>query len=242
VVLEIGTGAGDLTVLLADKAKEVVSIERDPRLLRLARERLGDRRNVRFIHGDATRVELPDFEKVVANLPYGISSAITFRLLGHGFELAVLMYQHEFAKRLVAKPGSDDYGRLTVSVYYRAEAEILENVSPETFFPQPKVASAVVRLRSRPPPFEVVDEQKFFAVVRALFQHRRQRVRNSLLRSFEEVFPGRGLSKVERRKLIDEKIPEEIANSRVLDLEPEKFGQIADLCTSPPWPLGFKRG
>jgi 16S rRNA (adenine1518-N6/adenine1519-N6)-dimethyltransferase len=228
VVLEIGTGAGDLTALLADRAREVISIESDERLLRLARERLGDRENVRLIHGDATRVKLPSFDKVVANLPYGISSTITFRLLEHAFKLAVLMYQREFAERLVAKPGSDDYGRLTVNVYYRAKAEILEEVPPEAFFPQPKVTSAVVRLRPRAPPFKVADERRFFAVVRALFQHRRQRVRNSLLRSFEQVFPGWEISKAERRGFIDEKLPKKIAESRVMDLPPEKFGELMD--------------
>jgi 16S rRNA (adenine1518-N6/adenine1519-N6)-dimethyltransferase len=229
VVLEIGTGAGDLTLLLARVAKEVISIERDERLLKLAGGRLRNYKNVRLIHGDATRVELPPFDKVIANLPYGISSDITFRLLERGFELAVLMYQREFAERLVAKPGSDNYGRLTVNTYYRAKAEVLEEVPPEVFFPKPKVTSAVVRLKTREPPFEVADEQRFFTVVRALFQHRRQRVRNSLLRSFEQVFPERRLSKAGRREFIDGKLPKELAEARVMDLPPEKFGEITDI-------------
>ena len=233
VVLEIGAGIGNLTDLLAQRPKRVVAVERDGRFVKVLRERLGDRPNVELLHGDALRIELPEFNKVVSNLPYVISSDITFRLLDHKFELAVLMFQREFAERLVAKPGSDDYGRLTVNAYYRADTELLEEVPPTAFFPQPKVTSAIVRLRPREPPFEVKNERVFINVVRALFQHRRQRVRNALYRSFGEVFPKKRLSKVERRTLADEKLPRALAETRVMDLPPEKFGEVANLLTSP---------
>ena len=233
VVLEIGAGMGNLTMLLAQRAGKVISLERDRRFVRVLCEQLKGFSNVQIVQGDALRIELPKFNKVVANLPYGISSDITFRLLKHKFELAVLMYQQEFAKRLVAKPGSDDYGRLTVDAYYRTQVELLDEVPPEAFVPQPKVTSAIVRLRPREPPFEVKSERVFSNVVRALFQHRRQRVRNALYHSFDEVFPKRHLSKFERRALIDEKLPQDIAEARVIDLEPEKFGTIADCLSSP---------
>jgi 16S rRNA (adenine1518-N6/adenine1519-N6)-dimethyltransferase len=233
VVLEIGAGIGNLTRLLAQRAGKVISIERDRRFVKILREQLRGLSNVQIIYGDALRIELPKFNKVVANLPYGISSDITFRLLEHKFELAVLMYQQEFAERMVAKPGSDDYSRLTVNTYYRARVELLGEVPPEAFVPQPKVTSAIVRLSPREPPFKVSDEKIFFDVVRALFQHRRQRVRNALCHSFDEVFPKRHLSKSERRVFIDTKLPHEIAGARVMDLEPEKFGAIADRLTNP---------
>jgi len=189
---------------------------------------LKGRPNVKIVHGDVLRIELPKFNKVVANLPYGISSEVTFRLLERDFELAVLMYQWEFAERLIARPGSADYGRLTVNVYYRAEVELLEKVLPSAFLPQPKVFSAVVRLRPRKPPFKVVDERIFFDVVRALFQHRRQKVRNALYHSFDQVFPDVKLRKGQKRELLDKKLPKEFTDVRVMDLEPEKFGEIAD--------------
>jgi len=228
VVFEIGAGVGNLTLLLAARAGRVIAVERDRKLMKLLEERLRGYSNVELLCGDALRIKLPKFNKVVANLPYGISSDITFKLLEHGFESAILMYQREFAERLVAKPGSDDYSRLTVNAYYRASVELLGEVLPKAFFPQPKVTSAIVRLRPREPPFKVKNEQVFFNVVRALFQHRRQRVRNALYHSFGEVFPGVKISKAERRAMIDQKLPKELAEAHVIDLAPEKFGVIAD--------------
>lgn len=227
-VLEIGAGIGNLTRLLAERARKVIAVERDGRFVKILRERLRSYPNAKIVHDDVLQLKLPKFDKVVANLPYGISSDVTFMLLDHDFELAVLMYQWEFAERLIASPGSNDYGRLTVNVYYRADVEMLEKVLPSAFLPKPKVFSAVVRLRPREPPFKVTDEKIFFDVVRALFQHRRQKVRNALYHSFGQVFPDMKLPKDQRRKLLDEKLPKEFANVRVMDLEPEKFGMIAD--------------
>ncbi|KUO39795.1 MAG: hypothetical protein AVW06_00515 [Hadesarchaea archaeon DG-33-1] len=227
-VLEIGAGIGNLTRLLAERSRKIIAIERDKRFVKALRERLKDHSNVKIVHGDVLRTKLPKFNKVVANLPYGISSEVTFRLLDYDFELAVLMYQWEFAERLIAHPGSADYGRLTVNAYYRAEVELLEKVLPSAFFPQPKVFSAVVKLRPRKPPFEIADERMFFDVVRALFQHRRQKVRNALYHSFDQIFPDVKLRKSQKRELLDKKLPKELADERVIDLEPEKFGEMAD--------------
>jgi len=233
VVLEIGAGIGNLTRLLAERAGRVIAIESDPRLVEILRDRVEGSGNVEVIRGDALRVEFPSFNKVVANLPYLISSEITFRLLEHPFELAVLTYQKEFAQRLAAKPGSKEYGRLTVMAGYRASIELLEEIPPSAFFPRPKVASAVVRLTPRAKPFEVVDERMFSNVVKALFQHRRKRVRNALYHSFGEIFPGARMSKAEMRAFVDRKLPKGLAEARVMSLEPRRFGEIADLLSAP---------
>lgn len=227
-VMEIGAGTGNLTELLARRAGRVVAVEKDKQLFDLARERLRGQSNVKLILGDALKIDLPDFQKVVANIPYAISSDLTFRLLEKNFKLAVLMYQKEFAERLVAKPGSGNYSRLTVNVYCRATAELLDEVPPEAFFPQPEITSTIVRIRPREPPFKIENERVFSSLTRALFQHRRQRVRNALLHSFEEVFSWKGLEKDKRRALVDEALPKELSEARVMDLPPEKIGEIAN--------------
>lgn len=178
IVLEIGPGGGVLTRRIAPRVRRVVAIERDKRFRPLLSD-LPD--NVEVIFADALRVELPPFNKVVSNLPYSISSPITFRLLERDFELGILMYQREFAERMCAPVGSPDYSRLSVEVYRRAECRILEEVPPSAFSPQPEVSSAIVELRPRPCPFQVADGELFSAVARALFSHRRKSVRNALL-------------------------------------------------------------
>lgn len=233
VVLEIGAGVGNLTIMLADLAGVVVAIEKDKKLTKILRERLKDRTNVKIIQGNVLNIELPKFNKIVSNLPFSISSKIIFKLLGLNFDLAVLMFQKEFAERLVAAPGTENYGRLTVNTYYRANVEMLDEVPPSAFFPQPKVSSAIVKLIPRLPPFEVRDERVFSRVVRALFQHRRQRVRNAFLHSFSEIFPERKITKGEIRSFLEGILPKKYLETRVMELTPENFGEISNLLISP---------
>jgi 16S rRNA (adenine1518-N6/adenine1519-N6)-dimethyltransferase len=177
VVLEIGPGLGVLTRLLAGRSKRVVAIEADRRFAEYLRHVVPD---VEVIHGDALQVEWPPFDVMASNLPYQISSPLTFRLLEQRFDRAVLMYQWEFARRMRAEPGTPDYSRLTVGVYRRAACEILERVPRNAFHPQPRVDSALVSLVPRPAPFPLKDPDRFDAVVDALFAHRRKTVENGL--------------------------------------------------------------
>ena len=145
IVLEIGPGEGILTKILATKAKKVIAIEIDSRLVEKLEPTLPD--NVRLINSDVLKIDfntIPAFNKVVSNLPFQISSPITFKLLEYPFTKAVLIYQKDFADRMVAKQGSKDYSRLSVGVYYKAHCRILETVSRKCFYPTPKVDSCII--------------------------------------------------------------------------------------------------
>jgi len=133
-VLEIGPGLGVLTRLLAGRARHVVAIEADRRFAAYLRESLP---RVEVIEGDALTIEWPRFDVIASNLPYQISSPLTFRLLNEPFRRAVLMYQWEFARRMIAKPATADYSRLSVGVYRRSACEILERVPRNAFYPSP---------------------------------------------------------------------------------------------------------
>jgi len=153
-VLEIGGGTGNLTLKLKEAAGKVIVIELD-RQLAIGLTHITRDSNVTVLQGDALETPLPGFNKVVANLPYQISSKITFKLLRHSFDLAVLMYQLEFANRMLASPGTPDYSRLSVMAQYFAGIELLETVPPSAFKPQPAVRSAILKLTPREPPYHV---------------------------------------------------------------------------------------
>jgi 16S rRNA (adenine1518-N6/adenine1519-N6)-dimethyltransferase len=171
-VLEIGAGTGNLTEVLSRRAGRVYAVEVDSGLAAGLRGRFA---NVEVISGDALKVELPDYNKVVSNLPYQISSKITYRLLSKPFDLAVLMYQKEFAKRLIALPGTAEYGRLSMLAGHYARAAILEYVSRTAFRPNPGVGSAIVRLHPRPDRLDV-NHESFMRLATGLFSHRRKKL------------------------------------------------------------------
>jgi 16S rRNA (adenine1518-N6/adenine1519-N6)-dimethyltransferase len=218
-VLEIGPGLGNLTEELLKTGAKVVGVEQDTAFCKFLERRFGDR--VRIVQADAVKAFLPEFNKVVSNLPYQISSPMTFKLLDIGFDVAVLMLQREFAERMIAKPGTEDYGRLSVGVYFRAECKIMLNVPRHAFWPQPKVDSCVVRLVPKPPPFKVKDRQVFYDVTRAIFSHRRKKILNSL-----KVDPA--VASLVRSDTVSslDKLP--YSSRRAEELSPEMIGELAD--------------
>jgi len=218
-VLEIGPGIGNLTEELLKTSAKVVAIEQDAEFCRFLNKRFGGR--IQLVQADAVKAFLPEFNKVVSNLPYQISSPITFKLLGVGFDVAVLMLQREFAQRMIAKPGTPEYGRLSVGVFYRAECELVLNVPRHAFWPQPKVDSCVVRLVPRPPPFEVRDEEVFSRVTQAIFSHRRKKLSNSL--KTDPSVAGMMKPHVESRL---DTLP--YSSKRAEELTPEMIGELSD--------------
>ena len=190
-VLEVGPGIGCLTAELARRAGKVAAVELDRALLPVLRETLRDCDNVTVIHGDATRLDLralaaeqfPGLRPVVcANLPYNVTSPVLSALLHAGcFETVTVMVQREVAKRLCAEAGAPDYGAFGILVQWLSEPEILFEVPPSCFVPQPKVTSAIIRLRRRAvPPAPVRDEELLFRLVRAAFNQRRKTLPNAL--------------------------------------------------------------
>ncbi|VVB61821.1 putative ribosomal RNA small subunit methyltransferase A [uncultured archaeon] len=213
IVLEIGPGQGIITRLLAQKAKQVIAIEIDQRLVDKLKTTLPE--NVTLISGDALSVDfqlLPQFTKIVSNLPFKISSPITFKFLESSFSKAILIYQKDFAERLVSIPGKKEYSRLTVSVSYKAHCRVLEEVSRSCFSPEPKVDSSIVELTPRKKPmFDVENEQFFFEFTKQLFNHRRKKIRYTIKTLYGNL----------------EQLP--YLDQRVETLTPEQIGKLSDI-------------
>ena len=180
-VLEIGGGLGVLTQRIAEKARHVHVIEIDPSLVKALRDVAKDFNNVSIIEGDALTVDLPRVSTIISNLPYSISSEITFRILKEmEFEVAILMYQKEFASRLVANPGTSEYSRLTINVQYYAEVEEILGVPADMFYPVPAVDSTVVRMVPRSKGPFARDESVFHWMIGGIYPYPNKNLRKAL--------------------------------------------------------------
>lgn len=187
-VLEVGPGIGTLTQGLAQSGADVTAIELDRRLLEVLDTTLASYDNVRIVHGDVLKLDVPTIMKhkpfkVVANLPYYITTPIIMSLLESKLpiERLVVMVQKEVALRMVAKPGTKDYGALSVAVQYYTEPDIVLDVPPKSFLPAPAVTSSVIRCVLRDKPHvDVIDEKLFFRVVKAGFAQRRKTFSNTM--------------------------------------------------------------
>ncbi|KAH9856269.1 rRNA adenine dimethylase [Lenzites betulinus] len=179
-VLEVGPGTGNLTVRILEKAKHVTAVEMDPRMAAELTKRVQgkpEQRKLEIIIGDFVKADLPYFDVCISNTPYQISSPLVFRLLSHRpiFRVAILMFQREFATRLVATPGSALWSRLSANVQLYAKVDMVMHVSKNNFRPPPKVESSVVRLvpRDPPPPVEFAE---FDGLGRIIFTRRNKTV------------------------------------------------------------------
>ena len=197
-VLEIGPGIGPLTQQLALRAGKVCAVEVDTRLKPILALTLADCGNVEILWEDVLKLDIPALvqEKLgglrpmaCANLPYYISSPILTALLeAECFEAVTVMVQKEVAQRIAAGPGTADYGAFSVFCQYYAQPELLFDVPPHCFLPQPKVTSAVVTLRVRQQrPWDIPDKELFFRVVRSSFAMRRKKLSNGLASGFPEL-------------------------------------------------------
>jgi 16S rRNA (adenine1518-N6/adenine1519-N6)-dimethyltransferase len=225
-LLEVGGGTGGLTDRLLAVADRVTVVERDPTLAAFLQAEFADEvadGRLSVIEGDALEVELPAFTASVSNLPYGVSSEITFRLLPERRPL-VLMFQKEFAERMVADPGDDAYGRLSVTAGHNADVEIVEPVPKEAFSPPPTVDSAVVRATPRAPDYEVPDDERFMALVRAVFTQRRKTMRNAVRNTTH-------ISGIEAPDAVVEAAGEDLMGKRAGEVTPAEFARLARIAT-----------
>ncbi len=186
-VLEIGPGIGCLTRCLAKRAKKVITVEIDDRLLPILEETLGDLDNVTVVHNDILKTDLKALfageEKIAvcANLPYNITTPILVYLLESGvrFDSVTVMVQKEVAQRFCADRGTKDYGAITLFLKYYTQPKMLFSVAAGNFLPKPRVDSAVLRLKSVAPPVDT-DPDKLFKLIRAAFSMRRKTLQNTL--------------------------------------------------------------
>lgn len=189
LVIEIGPGVGTLTAQLLNRAKRVVAIELDDKLIPILQNEIGNNPKFELIHEDALKVDfnkiIGDEEnvKLVANLPYYVTTPIIIKLLkeGYNFHSLTIMIQKEVAERINAEPGHKDYGALSLLVQYYCNTEIIRKVPPQCFIPRPKVDSIVIRLdRLKEPRVRVQNEKLFFDIIRNSFNMRRKTLWNGI--------------------------------------------------------------
>lgn len=211
MVLEIGPGIGTMTQYLCENARQVVAVEIDTNLIPILKDTLSAYDNVRIINDDILKVDINGLAreynngrpiKVVANLPYYITTPIIMGLFESHvpIESITVMVQKEVADRMQAGPGTKDYGALSLAVQYYSKPQIVVNVPPSCFMPQPKVGSTVISLRRHQQPVvQVEDEKLMFKVIRASFNQRRKTLANGL-----NNYGGINLTKEQIQQSIEE--------------------------------------
>jgi len=233
-VLEIGPGIGTMTQYLCENAREVVAVEIDKNLIPILADTLSAYDNVEVINDDILKVDIKTLAeeknagkpiKVVANLPYYITTPIIMGLFESHVPIdsITIMVQKEVADRMQEGPGSKEYGALSLAVQYYAHPEIVVNVPPSCFMPQPKVGSAVIRLtRHEQPPVEVENEKLMFQLIRASFNQRRKTLANGL-----NNFPGLNVSKEVIQQCIEELGVPVTVRGEALSLE--QFAKLSNI-------------
>jgi len=217
-VLEPGPGHGTLTRLLQKKAGKVIAVEKDPVLVRELTETFRDYPNIVIIEADILKTNpLPHFNKVVSTPPYYLSSKLALFLSKTKFDVAGVVFQKEFGERLLAEPGTREYGRLTVSVGRRLKIEKIREISSTAFRPRPKVDSILLRMTPLQNPRHL-NEQSFEEVVRGVFTQRRRLTRSALAH-----FLRRKLGRESARKIMSEMT---LPDARVFQLS---IAQLEDL-------------
>ncbi len=223
IVLDAGAGFGFLSRYLADRCKAVIAVEKDRQVAEVLQEQVKSFDNITVIQGDVLKTKLPEFNKVIAIPPYYLSSHLVTWLLENKVDCAVLILQKEFANRLVASVGSEDYGWLTVVTFQHAEVELLDSVPKDMFYPQPEVDSVILRIKPwSKTPFEVKDEKLFKQMVKWLFTQRNKKLGKALAPFLRTNLK---LNKQEAEKLA---LTLPFHDKRARELQPKDFGALVN--------------
>jgi len=223
VVLDAGAGFGFLSLFLSDKCKQVIAVEKDPKIAEVLREQVKTFPNVTAVQGDLLKSTLPPFNKVIAIPPYYLSSQLVVWLFEHKTCRSILILQKEFANRLIASVGNENYGWLSVFSNLHGEVSLLDLVQKSMFYPQPEVDSIIISLKPwSQKPFKVKDEKFFIQMIKWLFTERNKKI-------------GKAITPFLRSTLkINKQDAEEIAlnlpfnDKRARELSPKDFGEIAN--------------
>jgi 16S rRNA (adenine1518-N6/adenine1519-N6)-dimethyltransferase len=224
IVLDVGAGFGFLSKFLGNKCHSVIAVEKDPQIALVLRQQTSAFVNIAVVEGDVLKTTLPNFNKVIAAPPYYLSSKLVLFLLEHNVDCGVLIVQKEFANRLVAEVGSEDYSWLTVIVYQKADIELLDLVPKDMFYPSPDVDSVILRIKPRQFPLFTVKDNCFFEqMVKWLFIERNKKISNALEPFIKNTLK---VCKQDFQKII-QNLP--YREMRPRDLTPENFGVLANV-------------
>ncbi len=223
VVLDAGAGFGFLACFLAKSCREVIAVEKDRLVAAVLRDQIKGARNITIVEGDVLKATLPDFNKVIAIPPYYLSSHLILWFIERKIDCAVLILQKEFADRLVAPIGSEEYGWLTVVASQHGDAKLLDPVPKEKFYPQPEVDSVILSFKPwSKTPFEVKDAVFFKQMVKWLFTERNKKLGKALTPFLKSSLK---LSKEEAEKLT---LNLPFRDKRARELSPKNFGELAN--------------
>ena len=220
-VLEIGAGFGFLTRFLSERCGFVIAVERDEKVALALREQTEGLFNVKILEGDILEIDVPFFNKVVSIPPYQISSRLLLWLFDKFFEKAVFIFQEEFAQRVSARVGTDEYSWLTVLSSFNATIQIFDNVPRSSFFPQPNVDSTIIQFKKKAQPYLGINNPEVFRqMIRCLFTNRNRKVSNAIVPFLKSFLHLSG----EESKNVILSLP--FRDDRVRTLKPEDFGEI----------------
>jgi 16S rRNA (adenine1518-N6/adenine1519-N6)-dimethyltransferase len=225
VVLEIGAGTGILTEEIADRARMVIAVEKDLKLGEFLKKKFLGYRSVQVLIGDALKLILPRFDRVVSTPPYYISSKLVLFLMKAKYDLAALTFQEEFARRLIAPSGSPNYGRLSVMAQHSLNIEMHDKIPRQCFYPKPRVDSVIVTISRKAFAVDSRSEIVFADLVRELFSQRRKLLRKALRHYIARQCGG-------KVQIMVEKLP--ILDKRVYQLQVEEFEYLSKILTWPP--------